>query len=398
MGYTPAAPFSFAAMTYRHTSLRLRANLEQRTVKGINYLVAPCVAVVSGVLNGEFLPADEIAASVQGWNGVPVPIGHPQRNGEYVSARLPDVMAREVIGHVEAARFDVDRLKVDLWIDLDKAAALGGKATEVVRRLEAEQPMEVSTAYTCVVYPGQGVVNGKRYNGVQRGVAPDHIAVLPDEIGACSWRDGCGTPRSNKVQGDHRMEENTEERAVIEPAADDGQEEATTAPVESPLPDIVTLADEAQGTVVVANTDACACEDEPVVTAANAMDGEGWNEVAKLVKENGGPDALRNTLLNLLDLNYLVQEMGGPEAVRGMLETLKANNDAHRGGLIERLTANKACAFDADELAAMPTAQLEKLERSLRPADYSGRANAAASRREPVYAPLAAPSTYAQVN
>lgn len=398
-------------MTYRHTHLRLTANtLERRIRGGVNYLIAPCVAVVSGVLNGEFLPANEIAASVQGWNGVPVPVNHPQRNGEYVSAQLPDVMAREVIGHVEAARFDVDRLKVDLWIDLDKAAALGGKAAEVVRRLEAEQPMEVSTAYTCVVYPGQGVVNGKRYNGVQRGVMPDHIAVLPDEIGACSWRDGCGTPRSNKVQGDHRMEENTEERAAIDPAAGDGQEEAGNAPVESPLADVVTLPDnEAQGTVIeaanAADEPACACEPEQVTApeyTPNALDGEGWNEVAKLVKENGGPDALRNTLLNLLDLNYLVQEMGGPEAVRGMLETLKANNDAHRGGLIERLTANKACAFDADELAAMPTAQLEKLERSLRQPDYSGRANAAAGRREsaPAYAPLAAPSTYAaaQVN
>lgn len=49
--------------------------------------------------------------------------------------------------------------------------------------------------------------------------------------------------------------------------------------------------------------------------------------------------------------------------------------EAHlrRAKVTDALVANSACPFTAEELAEMPVTHLEKLEKSLRPADYSGR-------------------------
>ena len=46
---------------------------------------------------------------------------------------------------------------------------------------------------------GERVVEykGKRYHEVHRALEPDHIALLPDEVGACSVQDGCGAGRVN---------------------------------------------------------------------------------------------------------------------------------------------------------------------------------------------------------
>lgn len=175
--------------------------LERRSMDGREYAVAPVVAVVEGVLNGLLAPREEIGAYVDAWNGRPVPVRHPQRDGEYISANSPDVVEQVVIGQFYNAQFDTDRLKGELWIDVAKVSTLGGDALAVLERLENGQPVEVSTAYYCDVQETSGYHKGKFYEGVQRNMRPDHIALLPDEIGACSWAAGCGAPRVNQEGG-----------------------------------------------------------------------------------------------------------------------------------------------------------------------------------------------------
>lgn len=118
-----------------------------------------------------------------------------------------------------------------------------------------------------------------------------------------------------------------------------------------------------------------------------------WTELGALVQQFGGVDAFRAALVQAFDVAMLVQEMGGVESVKGLLGALKANASEQRTAVLARLTANAACAFDAAELAAMSNAQLEKLERSLRPGDYSGRTGGLRPARGPEYRVLAAPST-----
>ncbi len=170
--------------------------------EGREHLVAPVIAVLEGVLNGELCPADEIGRYVDTWNGIPLPIDHPQDRGVNISANRPDLVESRSIGRFWNAIFDGTRLRGELWIDIQKAHSLGGDALTVLQRLENGQPLEVSTAYFRDVEPVSGNFNGRQYNGIQRNLRPDHLALLPHGIGACSWADGAGAPRVNKKGGD----------------------------------------------------------------------------------------------------------------------------------------------------------------------------------------------------
>ncbi len=167
--------------------------LERRHLDGKEYAVAPVVALVAGVRNGELVPSDELAAFAAAWNGRPIPLRHPQdTDGNYISANDPSVIEAQVIGQVFNMAFEADRLTGELWLDVAKAQALGGDALATLKRLDAGKTVEVSTAYFCDVEAGEGTFNGLAYTGIQHNLRPDHVALLPDEIGACSLADGCG--------------------------------------------------------------------------------------------------------------------------------------------------------------------------------------------------------------
>jgi hypothetical protein len=42
------------------------------------------------------------------------------------------------------------------------------------------------------------VFNGVKYEGIARNLRPDHLAILPDDKGACSLEDGCGVNNTSK--------------------------------------------------------------------------------------------------------------------------------------------------------------------------------------------------------
>jgi len=166
---------------------------------GREYLVCPVVAVKQGILNTQLLLAPEIEKSVVLWNDVPIPIPHPLENGEKISARDLDVIEESVVGRFYNAYYENESLKGELWIDVEKAEKLGDDALKILNRLRKGEPVEVSTAYYSDTDLSEtGTYNGKQYVGVQHDIRPDHIALLPEGKGACSWIDGCGTPRINQ--------------------------------------------------------------------------------------------------------------------------------------------------------------------------------------------------------
>lgn len=166
---------------------------------GWEYLVAPIVAVKEKVLNGEYLSAEEIDASVKFWSDVPIAIAHPLKDGEKTSAKELDVIEECVVGRFYHVYSSDKKLKGELWIDVKKAEKLGGDAVEILNRLQKGLPVEVSTAYWSDTSEEVGVFEGQEYVGVQHNLRPDHIALLPESVGkgACSWADGCGVPRIN---------------------------------------------------------------------------------------------------------------------------------------------------------------------------------------------------------
>jgi Uncharacterized protein conserved in bacteria (DUF2213) len=169
------------------------------THEGQEYLVAPCVAIVPGVLNGALVPMQAIADTFSAWNGRPIVVNHPtNEDGTAVSANEPSVVESVGIGTIWHATTDDDRLRVEAWVNTAKAQALGGEAATILERLRNKEPTEVSTGYWAVMRDVKGQLNGESYDEVTELIIPDHLAFLPNAIGACNWGDGCGVPRLNQ--------------------------------------------------------------------------------------------------------------------------------------------------------------------------------------------------------
>lgn len=195
-----------ALIQFHHNSELASADVRTEQLDGKEWLVAPCVAIVAGVLNGLLVPADEIEISTMSWNGRSIPVHHPKTN----TANEPMTIQNQVIGYFYAANFDTDRLKGEMWLDVNKAKALGGDAESVVTSIENGEMVEVSTAYWAYTMSQAGTFNGVPYTGITTHILPDHIAVLPGDIGACSIDDGCGLNRNREMSMKYKMLHNGE--------------------------------------------------------------------------------------------------------------------------------------------------------------------------------------------
>lgn len=178
--------------SYLHVTQVVGTSTRQETLDGRVYLVARVVPIREAVLNEYFVPAEEIAAFVDAWNGIPLPIGHPRNAyGEYISAQSPALLSQS-IGQFFHARMDGTRLIGEVWLDMEKCHRLGGDAVECVRRILVGEPLEVSTAFFPETDMVSGTYQGQPYQGIHRHLRPDHLALLPDSVGACSVAMGCG--------------------------------------------------------------------------------------------------------------------------------------------------------------------------------------------------------------
>jgi DNA-binding protein H-NS len=233
-----------------HSATVNAADVRVATLDGRPHVVAPVVAVTDGILKGDYLPAEEIDAAAAAFNGVPLPIGHPtDGRGNYVTANTPERVARESVGRLFDARADDGALKGEVWLDVDKSLRRGGAddgdpeyaaplallhdhlsdtqrdelgealsayarpaahaavddvdavlsaaREQYVADSETPDVLEVSTAYWYTADRESGVHDGTQYDAVQRDLRPDHLALLPNDVGECSVEDGCGVPRTN---------------------------------------------------------------------------------------------------------------------------------------------------------------------------------------------------------
>lgn len=174
----------------------MAADVRQETKDGRKFLVAPVVMVREGVLNGEFVPADEFKPTA--WDSIPVVLAHPTEAGEAVSARDPDVLEEREVGRIFGAHEEGDRLKAEAWVDVEQAKRRGRDGLALLKALQSGTLIEVSTAYRRTLDETPGTHAGERYIGIARDLEPDHLAILLHDTGACSIQDGCGIPRLNQ--------------------------------------------------------------------------------------------------------------------------------------------------------------------------------------------------------
>lgn len=200
-----------AALNANQELLGFKASVGQvrrETFQGREHLVVPVVALTEGVLRPmnssepELALSQEFSPTAPAWNGKPVVVNHPKKNGQLVSANSPDIWESSVIGQIFNADAQEDKLKMEAWIDEAKANELGGTTAKTVQALADGQLMEVSTGLFAKTEQQSGSHDGKKFNGIWRDILPDHLAILEEgATGACSVEDGCGAPRMNQ-EGD----------------------------------------------------------------------------------------------------------------------------------------------------------------------------------------------------
>ena len=173
---------------------QINGDVRTEYMDGREYLVAPAVIIVEGVLNGSYVPAGEIEISTYSWNGRPIPVHHPPIEN---SANEPAIIEKQVIGSFFGAAYKNNSLVGEMWFDVAKANKLGGDAVATIEAVANGEMIELSTAYWAWQLQQSGEFNGKKYESITSHILPDHVAVLPGDVGACSINDGCGVPRLN---------------------------------------------------------------------------------------------------------------------------------------------------------------------------------------------------------
>jgi len=185
----------------KNTVVRTVANrVERGRIENINneaYIVYPVVMIVEGVLNGTLYTNDELANFSQTWNGVPVTIQHPESQGMSVSANSPEIFNTQVVGTVFNTHYENGKLKAEIWL---RNTLLEQLEPSLKAKLLSGEKLEVSTGLFCEDLQSEGKFNGVEYSSIAHNIRPDHLALLPGGVGACSWEDGCGV-RSNEKEG-----------------------------------------------------------------------------------------------------------------------------------------------------------------------------------------------------
>lgn len=192
-------------MTESQNYISLVSNLvglvRNETLEGRPYLAVPMVMIKEGVLNGSDGPilytSEELAKVPQVWNTKPVVVQHPTLNGKSLSACDPDVLEKYRVGMIMNTSWDGQRLKAEAWLEPSRLEAVDSRVLNAVQKGEM---MEVSTGLFSEIESKPGVFKGRHYKGVVRNLRPDHLAILPDSIGACSIADGAGLMRNSRKE------------------------------------------------------------------------------------------------------------------------------------------------------------------------------------------------------
>lgn len=186
----------------------LAGTVKHAQLEGRDHLVVPMVMLTEGVHQGScgrlYYPGSELAQNTHLWNHKPVVVYHPKKNGVGVSACQPDVLNTHKVGVILNTRFEDGKLKADAWVEVARLEEIDDR---VIEALEADTMMELSTGlFTENEMVENGEWNGEEYDAVARAYAPDHLAILPDQKGACSIADGAGFLRINEAIETHGLQ------------------------------------------------------------------------------------------------------------------------------------------------------------------------------------------------
>ena len=195
---------------------------KHQNYQGRRYLVAPMVMLTEGVHAGSKGPLlyreEDLRNSVTAWNFKPVLIRHP---GSGCGGCDAAILEKQQVGVVRNTEYADGKLKAEAWLDVERLQKL---APEVATALRNGRTVEISTGLFSDNLPESGSWNGEVYEAVATNHQPDHLALLPDQIGACSIDKGCGLLRNTMENASM----NTDENSLPLPTMNFGPNEATT--------------------------------------------------------------------------------------------------------------------------------------------------------------------------
>lgn len=164
------------------------------------HLVVPVTALIEGVIHAvnaktpEYVSGATLSKGHEAWNGHPLVVGHPVKDGRQISAHDPIVLEKHGFGTVRKAYMNGNRLGMEALVDPDRLEALGHQ--QLLADLRAGKQIEVSVGAFVTTNDKAGVHNGKEYKAEWMDIMPDHLAFLPGGRGACSMEMGCGAHRA----------------------------------------------------------------------------------------------------------------------------------------------------------------------------------------------------------
>lgn len=122
-----------------------------------------------GSIQRELRPEDEVfrADSLASLDGAPVTDLHP-------SSMIDDGNAQALSrGHVRAVKRDGQFVAAEVTV----------QARELITKIDAGERCEISCGYSCEYDPTPGTFNGERYDGIQRVITYNHVALGPSNWG-----------------------------------------------------------------------------------------------------------------------------------------------------------------------------------------------------------------------
>lgn len=184
-----------------HVRVNIRSVANTKAVRkekrnGRDVVIVPSATLPDDVvMNGIMYPADEIQKSFAGLERTPAPLGHPTINGKFVSAKDPEGINLGWIGAWnENLRRENGRVFLDKVIDVETASrSEGGK--RVLNAIEKGEPVHTSTGLFALLEAANGDVP---YKNIAREIEFDHDAILLDEEGAATPKQGVGMMVNSK--------------------------------------------------------------------------------------------------------------------------------------------------------------------------------------------------------
>lgn len=164
-----------------------------------HYIIRDVVPVIDDVvMNNGLYPKDEIDKSYKSINGNLMPIGHPNINGQFVSASHAKAINEYYGGAwAENVRKEQDKVLLDCYVDIEFARN-HEKGKQLLERLDAMfngedvSPIHISTGLILNKIYKTGKSKGKQYDWVATNMQFDHVAILLNEQGAATPEEGVG--------------------------------------------------------------------------------------------------------------------------------------------------------------------------------------------------------------